>query len=76
MHNVIRGGMRSEWDTSWVGDNGKAYWMQLTFFCLILFRVSYRDGGIGTVSQQLYTALTRLQMGLTKDEMNWTVELK
>ncbi|KAK7330923.1 hypothetical protein VNO77_25129 [Canavalia gladiata] len=39
-------------------------------------RVSYGDGGIGSVSQQLYTALTRLQMGLIKDEMNWTVELK
>ncbi|CAJ1929166.1 unnamed protein product [Sphenostylis stenocarpa] len=38
-------------------------------------RVSYGDG-IGVVSQQLYTVLTRLQMGLTEDEMNWTVELR
>ncbi|XP_027360658.1 branched-chain amino acid aminotransferase 2, chloroplastic-like isoform X2 [Abrus precatorius] len=38
-------------------------------------RVSYGDG-IGVVSQQLYTVLTRLQMGLTDDEMNWTVELR
>ncbi|RDY03902.1 Branched-chain amino acid aminotransferase 2, chloroplastic, partial [Mucuna pruriens] len=36
-------------------------------------KVSYGDG-IGVVSQQLYTVLTRLQMGLTKDEMNWTFE--
>nr|AFK36918.1 unknown [Lotus japonicus] len=38
-------------------------------------RVSYRDG-VGAVSQQLHTALTRLQMGLAEDEMNWTVELR
>ncbi|QCD91437.1 branched-chain amino acid aminotransferase 2, chloroplastic [Vigna unguiculata] len=38
-------------------------------------RVSYGDG-IGVVSQQLYTVLTRLQMGLSADEMNWTVELR
>ncbi|XP_057951760.1 branched-chain amino acid aminotransferase 2, chloroplastic-like [Malania oleifera] len=39
-------------------------------------RISYGDNGIGVVSQQLYSALTRLQMGLTEDEMNWLVELK
>ncbi|KAG5069994.1 hypothetical protein AAZX31_01G183300 [Glycine max] len=38
-------------------------------------RVTYGDG-IGVVAQQLYTVLTRLQMGLTEDEMNWTVELR
>ncbi|OAY35649.1 branched-chain amino acid aminotransferase 2, chloroplastic isoform X2 [Manihot esculenta] len=39
-------------------------------------RVSYAEGGgFGAVSQQLYTVLTRLQMGLTEDKMNWTVEL-
>ncbi|KAJ9170520.1 hypothetical protein P3X46_018622 [Hevea brasiliensis] len=38
-------------------------------------RVSYEEGGFGAVSQQLYTALTRLQMGLTEDKMNWTVGL-
>ncbi|OMP01715.1 Aminotransferase, class IV [Corchorus olitorius] len=38
-------------------------------------RVSYGVDGFGTVSQQLYSVLTRLQMGLTEDKMNWTVEL-
>ncbi|GFZ18845.1 branched-chain aminotransferase 3 [Actinidia rufa] len=38
-------------------------------------RVSYRNGGIGVVSQQLYSALTGLQMGLMEDKMDWIVEL-
>ncbi|GMN34211.1 hypothetical protein TIFTF001_004563 [Ficus carica] len=38
-------------------------------------RVSYSNGGVGAVSQQLYSVLTRLQMGLIEDEMGWTVEL-
>ncbi|RYR49911.1 hypothetical protein Ahy_A07g036438 [Arachis hypogaea] len=38
-------------------------------------RVSYGEG-IGTVSQQLYSVLTRLQMDITEDVMNWTVELR
>ncbi|KAJ9177411.1 hypothetical protein P3X46_012633 [Hevea brasiliensis] len=38
-------------------------------------RVSYGEGGFGAVSQQLYTVLTRLQMGLIEDKMNWTAEL-
>ncbi|CAL0314364.1 unnamed protein product [Lupinus luteus] len=38
-------------------------------------RVSYGEG-TGAVSQKLYTVLTRLQLGLIEDEMNWTVELK
>ncbi|KAK8673894.1 hypothetical protein V6N13_112203 [Hibiscus sabdariffa] len=38
-------------------------------------RVSYGLDGFGAVSQQLYSKLTRLQMGLTEDKMNWTVEL-
>ncbi|KAL4376816.1 hypothetical protein GQ457_02G008580 [Hibiscus cannabinus] len=38
-------------------------------------RVSYGLDGFGAVSQQLYSQLTRLQMGLTEDKMNWTVEL-
>ncbi|WJX55216.1 Branched-chain-amino-acid aminotransferase, mitochondrial [Trifolium repens] len=38
-------------------------------------KVSYGNG-IGAVSQQLYTVLTRLQMGLAEDNMNWTVELR
>ncbi|KAF7128999.1 hypothetical protein RHSIM_Rhsim10G0086000 [Rhododendron simsii] len=37
-------------------------------------RLSYGNGGVGVVSQQLYAALTRLQMGLTEDKMNWVVE--
>ncbi|XP_022133239.1 branched-chain amino acid aminotransferase 2, chloroplastic [Momordica charantia] len=37
-------------------------------------RISYGDG-VGAVSQQLYSVLTRLQMGLTEDKMNWTVSL-
>ncbi|KAA8531082.1 hypothetical protein F0562_005791 [Nyssa sinensis] len=39
-------------------------------------RVSYGNEGIGVVAQQLYSSLTRLQMGLTKDTMDWVVELK
>lgn len=38
--------------------------------------VSYGSSGVGLVSQQLYTALTRLQMGLSEDKMGWVVELK
>ncbi|KAI3489825.1 hypothetical protein L1887_46040 [Cichorium endivia] len=38
--------------------------------------VSYGSSGVGLVSQQLYTALTQLQMGLTEDKMGWVVELK
>ncbi|KAI8018150.1 hypothetical protein LOK49_LG04G03170 [Camellia lanceoleosa] len=39
-------------------------------------RVPYKNNGIGVVSQQLYSALTALQMGLTEDQMDWVVELK
>ncbi|KAL6498174.1 Branched-chain-amino-acid aminotransferase, mitochondrial [Orobanche gracilis] len=39
-------------------------------------RVSYGSDGVGRVSQQLYSALTSLQMGLTEDTMGWIVELK
>ncbi|KAK9949224.1 hypothetical protein M0R45_004757 [Rubus argutus] len=39
-------------------------------------RVSYGEGGFGAVSQKLYSMLTRLQMGLIEDKMDWTVELK
>ncbi|XVF59205.1 hypothetical protein PTKIN_Ptkin07bG0256600 [Pterospermum kingtungense] len=38
-------------------------------------RVSYGVDGFGAVSEQLYSVLTRLQMGLIDDKMNWTVEL-
>ncbi|WCJ32080.1 Branched-chain-amino-acid aminotransferase [Euphorbia peplus] len=39
-------------------------------------RVSYVDGGFGPVAEKLYSVLTRLQMGLIEDTMNWTMELK
>lgn len=39
-------------------------------------RVSYVEGGFGRVSEQLYSTLTELQMGLIKDQMNWTVQLR
>ncbi|XP_030975105.1 branched-chain amino acid aminotransferase 2, chloroplastic [Quercus lobata] len=39
-------------------------------------RVSYKNEGIGEVSQKLYSVLTRLQMGLIEDKMDWTVELR
>ncbi|KAL7231611.1 hypothetical protein ACSBR2_009778 [Camellia fascicularis] len=39
-------------------------------------RISYGNNGVGVVSQQLYSALTGLQMGLTEDKMDWIVELK
>ncbi|KAL1537043.1 Branched-chain-amino-acid aminotransferase, mitochondrial, variant 2 [Salvia divinorum] len=40
-------------------------------------RVTYgSEGGVGRVSQQLYSALTSLQMGLAEDTMGWIVELK
>lgn len=41
-----------------------------------LCRVSYGEGGFGAVSEKLYSVLTRLQMGLTQDKMDWTVELR
>nr|ALN97496.1 branched-chain amino acid aminotransferase [Cucumis sativus]ALN97500.1 branched-chain amino acid aminotransferase [Cucumis sativus]ALN97504.1 branched-chain amino acid aminotransferase [Cucumis sativus]ALN97508.1 branched-chain amino acid aminotransferase [Cucumis sativus]ALN97516.1 branched-chain amino acid aminotransferase [Cucumis sativus] len=37
-------------------------------------RIAYGNG-VGVVSQQLYSVLTRLQMGLIEDKMNWTVSL-
>lgn len=46
-----------------------SYW---SYFC----RVTYGNNGVGLVSQQLYSALTSLQMGLTEDRMGWIVELK
>ncbi|CAA3018264.1 branched-chain-amino-acid aminotransferase 3, chloroplastic-like [Olea europaea subsp. europaea] len=39
-------------------------------------RVTYGSTGVGLVSQQLYSALTSLQMGLTEDKMDWIVVLK
>ncbi|KAL0543172.1 hypothetical protein IC582_018261 [Cucumis melo] len=37
-------------------------------------RIAYGNG-VGVVSQQLYSVLTRLQMGLIEDKLNWTVSL-
>ncbi|KAL3813713.1 hypothetical protein ACJIZ3_014981 [Penstemon smallii] len=39
-------------------------------------RVTYGSDGVGRVSEQLYSALTSLQMGLAEDKMGWTVGLK
>ncbi|XP_043707812.1 branched-chain amino acid aminotransferase 2, chloroplastic-like isoform X2 [Telopea speciosissima] len=39
-------------------------------------RVSYGDSKVGVVSQQLYTTLTSMQMGLSEDKLGWTVVLK
>ncbi|KAG8362832.1 hypothetical protein BUALT_BualtUnG0032800 [Buddleja alternifolia] len=39
-------------------------------------RVTYGSAGVGRVSQQLYSALTSLQMGLTEDTVGWITELK
>lgn len=38
-------------------------------------RVEYGNEGVGMVSQQLYSALTNLQMGLSEDKMGWTMAL-
>ncbi|KAL9251371.1 Branched-chain amino acid aminotransferase 2, chloroplastic-like protein [Drosera capensis] len=39
-------------------------------------RVTYGKGSIGSVAEQLYTSLTRIQMGLAEDKMGWVVDLK
>ncbi|GAB2254158.1 hypothetical protein Droror1_Dr00021967 [Drosera rotundifolia] len=39
-------------------------------------RVTYGKGSVGSVAQQLYTSLTRIQMGLAEDKMGWVIELK
>ncbi|KAL0431452.1 UNVERIFIED_CONTAM: Branched-chain amino acid aminotransferase 2, chloroplastic [Sesamum radiatum] len=39
-------------------------------------RITYGSGGVGPVSQQLYSALNNLQMGLTEDKMGWVIKLK
>lgn len=39
-------------------------------------RVEYGNEGVGLMSQQLYSALTGLQMGLTEDKLGWTVRLE
>eukprot|EP00850_Spirogloea_muscicola_P004266 SM000018S03631 [mRNA] locus=s18:456370:463152:+ [translate_table: standard] len=37
--------------------------------------VHYGGGGVGPVSQELYTALTDLQLGKSQDHMGWVVEV-
>lgn len=39
-------------------------------------RTAFGDCKVGRVSQQLYTALTSLQMGLSEDQKGWIVKLK
>ncbi|KAL6215356.1 hypothetical protein ACLB2K_014787 [Fragaria x ananassa] len=39
-------------------------------------RVSYQETGLGGVSEQLYQALSNIQMGLAEDNRGWTVTLK
>jgi len=49
--------------------------VKLSPFSEYTHRVSYGEGTFGTVSKQLYTVLTSLQMGLIEDNMKWTVNL-
>ncbi|XP_021687285.2 branched-chain amino acid aminotransferase 2, chloroplastic isoform X3 [Hevea brasiliensis] len=39
-------------------------------------RLSYKEGGLGTVCRQLSSALANIQMGLADDKMGWTVVWK
>ncbi|KAJ1693748.1 hypothetical protein LUZ63_010446 [Rhynchospora breviuscula] len=39
-------------------------------------RVEYGNKGVGVVSQELYSSLTSLQMGLVPDTMGWTMQLQ
>ncbi|WOL03067.1 branched-chain-amino-acid aminotransferase 3, chloroplastic-like [Canna indica] len=38
-------------------------------------RVEYESKGVGAVSREVYSALTRLQMGLAEDKMGWTMQI-
>ncbi len=38
-------------------------------------RVKYNNGEVGKVAQELYEALTSIQMGHTEDKMGWIVQL-
>ena len=40
------------------------------------YRITYGNGAPGEVSQELYSALTSIQMGLDEDNMGWTMEVK
>ncbi|KAJ4773993.1 Branched-chain-amino-acid aminotransferase [Rhynchospora pubera] len=39
-------------------------------------RMEYGNNGVGVVSQELYSSLTSLQMGLVPDNMGWTMQLQ
>jgi branched-chain amino acid aminotransferase len=38
-------------------------------------RVQYDGGAVGAVSQELYEALTSIQMGISQDKFDWVVDL-
>ncbi|KAG6543676.1 hypothetical protein Mapa_014860 [Marchantia paleacea] len=38
-------------------------------------RVKYRNAGLGGVAQELYTALTDIQMGKAEDRLDWVVQV-
>jgi branched-chain amino acid aminotransferase len=38
-------------------------------------RVKYNNGEVGKVAQELYEALTSIQMGCAEDKMGWIVQL-
>jgi hypothetical protein len=38
-------------------------------------RVKYNNGEVGKVAQELYAALTSIQMGHAEDKMGWIVQL-
>jgi branched-chain amino acid aminotransferase len=37
--------------------------------------VKYNNGEVGKVAQELYEALTSIQMGRAEDKMGWIVQL-
>ncbi|XP_020517286.1 branched-chain amino acid aminotransferase 2, chloroplastic isoform X1 [Amborella trichopoda] len=39
-------------------------------------KMQYGNGGVGKVSQQLYSAVTGIQWGLTEDNFGWVVDVK
>lgn len=48
----------------------------LKYMMYAICRTSFGNEKVGRVAQQLYTALTRLQMGIEDDNMGWIVKLK
>lgn len=56
---------------------GGHFWVKLFANTIPLCcRVEYGNKGVGVVSQELYSSLTSLQMGLAQDTMGWTVQLE